>query len=135
MTNLLNLLLVDDSAADALITGKLLERNKPEGTTLSVTNCSRISEARTALQAGHYDCALLDLHLPDGRGQDNVSALLEISPGLPIVVLSGSEGPHMEEEVLKHGARAFVMKQPLSQSDDIFSVITDAIEHSAAQTR
>lgn len=57
------------------------------------------------------DLALVDLTLPGGMGGLAVVAQLRnLLPRLPIVVLSGSEGPEQAQAALEHGATAFLSK-------------------------
>jgi len=128
----LRILLVDDSAADLLITGKLIERQRPPDVTVRITEAGRLDAACEALRLERYDCVLLDLHLPDGRGVDNVGALRRIVGNVPIVVLSGSNDPSQAERTRSAGADAYVSKRPLRSADNIFQVIADVIERPEA---
>ena len=124
----INILLVDDSAADTLITSKVIERDTPKGVTVHISTASRLSDAETTLCTENYDCVLLDLYLPDGRGPDNIQKLHQLSPHTPIIVLSGSDQIRSQEEALQHGACAFIIKQPYKQADNILAVVMHSLE-------
>lgn len=69
--------------------------------------------ARETLQAAaatRPDVAVLDIALPDMNGIDAARALLAQQPQLRIVALSGYGDRMYVEEMLKAGARAYVLK-------------------------
>ena len=134
MQDSIRVLLVDDSAADTLVTRKLINRDTPEGTTVHITTSTRVAEAETALEKECFDCVLLDLHLPDGRGPANIQKLHKLAPQTPIIVLSGSDQIRSQEEALQHGACAFVNKLPYKQAGNILEVIMHNLEQAGKQT-
>jgi CheY-like chemotaxis protein len=50
-------------------------------------------DAVRKIQKGHYDALILDLAMPEMDGIKTLEALKTIDPGLPIVVMTGSEDP------------------------------------------
>lgn len=56
------------------------------------------------------DLVLLDLRMPGCVDRSPVEALHRTHPGVPIVVISGSEHPHERERALAHGAVGFLRK-------------------------
>jgi diguanylate cyclase (GGDEF)-like protein len=59
------------------------------------------------------DIILLDLHLPDSKGIETVRRALTGVPGVPVVVLTGSEGPEIGLQAIEAGAQDFVPKPEL----------------------
>lgn len=56
------------------------------------------------------DLVLLDLRMPGCADGYPVEALHRSHPGVPIVVISGSEHPHERQRALAHGAVGFLRK-------------------------
>lgn len=123
----MQVLMVDDSSADLLIASKVIERSKPTDAPVTIQSVATMAAAESRLRQSRFDCVLLDLHLPDGRGAQNVRTLRELAPDTPVVVLSGSESPAVKDEVMGSGASAYVWKKPLRQADDLYAVMTNAI--------
>lgn len=99
------ILIVDD---DPLIS-RLLEMRlvSPERRIVSVDT---LTGARTRISEPGLDVVILDLFLPDGDGRTLLAELRadERTAGLPVIVISGSEGLRAECETL--GADGFVEK-------------------------
>ena len=129
----MQVLMVDDSSADLLIASKVIERSKPADAPVTIQSVASMAAAETRLRESRFDCVLLDLHLPDGRGAQNVRTLRALAPHTPVVVLSGSESPAVKEEVMGSGASAYVGKKPLRHADDLYAVMANAIRSQLQQ--
>jgi serine phosphatase RsbU (regulator of sigma subunit) len=57
-----------------------------------------------------FDCALLDLGLPDSQGLDALHTLLELNPGLAVVVLTGLDDQPRGALALEQGAQDYLTK-------------------------
>jgi DNA-binding NtrC family response regulator len=101
----------------------ILDDEEPIRTTLSALlegEGFRVAEA-ASLRAGLAgisqgplpDAALLDVFLPDGTGLDLLSALLDLKPGLPAIMISGKADIGVAVEATRRGAFDFLEK-PLS---------------------
>jgi CheY-like chemotaxis protein len=66
MTAPLHVLLVEDSPLDARLLQEQLRDAAPEA--LALTPVATLGAATERLAAERFDCVLLDLSLPDGRG-------------------------------------------------------------------
>lgn len=80
------LLLVDDDPVLREITGELLLRAGAE-----VVAVGTAAEAQQACRCGNFAAAVLDLMLPDGRGEELYVRLKKIDPDLKAVFMSGRE--------------------------------------------
>jgi CheY-like chemotaxis protein len=69
-------------------------------------------EALAALRQSAFDCAVLDLRLPDVSGFDLLRAIQQDSAlrEIPIVVFTGKELSHDEEAELRRMAKSIVLK-------------------------
>ena len=123
----MQVLMVDDSSADLLIASKVIERRKPADAPVTIHSVASMAAAESRLRQSRFDCVLLDLHLPDGRGAENVRTLHALAPDTPIVVLSGSESQAVKDAAMGSGASAYVWKKPLRQADDLYAVMMSAI--------
>lgn len=80
----------------------------------------RVAQTRTLEDAGRrapgsdYDVVLLDLNLPDSVGLKTLLRMKTLLPGLPIVVLSGSDERDLALPSLRQGAQDFLPKEQLS---------------------
>lgn len=124
----MNILLVDDSIGDALIASLVIKRKKPADVNVDITEATSLRDATNALKTSLFDCIILDLHLPDGRGYSNIDRLKEFAPQTPIIVMTGSDSGRSENEALKRGASAYISKKPLSQSTDIYAAVALAVD-------
>lgn len=92
-----------------------------------VLETSSLEDAHKALKSCDEDGAsagllCLDLHMSDSEGFAGLIAVRHDRPSLPVIVISGSEGPGVAARALGFGASAFVPK-----SSDI-AVIREAVE-------
>lgn len=78
-----------------------------------VTVAPSLEAARKALGVRRFDCAVVDIGLPDGRGLDLVG---EIQP-IPVIVLTGQKTTALVEEALGRGAQDYLDKDRLAQPD------------------
>ena len=72
-----------------------------------------LKDAAVALATGGFDCILLDLGLPDGQDVETVRRTMSAAPGVPIVVLTGQEGPSVADRMLQEGAQDYLEKAQL----------------------
>jgi len=56
------------------------------------------------------DLALIDLNMPGGQGHAHLGEVREALPGVPVIVLSGSEDPALMRELLSLGIQGFIPK-------------------------
>jgi len=61
--------------------------------------------ARIALRVRHYDALVVDVRLPDGSGLDLIGVATQRSPGIIVLVLTGSTDHDVISRVHRAGAR------------------------------
>jgi diguanylate cyclase (GGDEF)-like protein len=105
----MRVLLVEDTAMDARLIQENL-RSSSWGKRITLNHVTSLAAAAAALQQDKYDCVLLDLGLPDGRGVQNVSVLRGISPETTIVVITGLDDEQTAVAALKLGAQEYAVK-------------------------
>lgn len=100
------ILVIDDDARDRELLAAVLEERGYE--VLLAEN------GGTGLMLCHRqdpDAVVLDLRMPDIDGRSVLQQLRTLHPSLPVVVFSGHGTEKVEQEVLSHGATAFIQKE------------------------
>ncbi|MEA1831570.1 HAMP domain-containing protein [Methylobacterium durans] len=106
-----NLLLVeDDENQRASVTALLKDED------VNVCGFATASAALEAVNGGRFDCAIIDLGLPDMGGADLIEQIRSIEGGeeLPIIVYTGKELTSLEEKQLKQSASTIIIKDTTS---------------------
>jgi serine phosphatase RsbU (regulator of sigma subunit)/DNA-binding NarL/FixJ family response regulator len=104
----LRLLLVEDDPSDAeLIQESLADAPGPR---FKTTRVARLSDAVLHLRTSGADVVLVDLNLPDSRGLESATRLLEEAPGVALVVMTGFEDETVAIQAVQHGAQDFLLK-------------------------
>jgi serine phosphatase RsbU (regulator of sigma subunit) len=102
------LLLVEDDAGDMVLVEELLADSGVEATLSWVHS---LAEAKQLLKRGGVPgCILLDLHLPDARGLEAVTQILEAAPGAPVIVLTGLAEESAGLAAVAAGAQDYLIK-------------------------
>jgi CheY-like chemotaxis protein len=70
-------------------------------------------DALRKIQKGRYDALILDLAMPEMDGLKTLEALKTIDPGLPIVVMTGSEDPERIQAAKEFKVKG-VLQKPFS---------------------
>lgn len=104
----LQILLVEDSPSDAaLLQENILSTGVGD---ISIRVTSSLREAIEHCKNNHTDAVLLDLTLPDSSGLDTVRQARQISPDLPVVVLTGVDDEKTGTEAVRMGAQDYLVK-------------------------
>jgi DNA-binding response OmpR family regulator len=100
-------LLVEDNPADATLTQCLLA----ESLGPVETHCAeRVSSALRCLKDDTFDVVILDLLLPDSVGLGGLRRIVQTSPEVPVVILSGVDDEDVKAEAFCEGAQEFLRK-------------------------
>lgn len=106
------ILIVDDSAADALLFTEAVQALEDPET--SVTHCADYDGGLAALSAQEYQIAFIDYRLGPQDGPALIAAAGGRLCSTPMVLLTGRSGPDAEREAMEAGAIDFVDKAMLS---------------------
>jgi PAS domain S-box-containing protein len=101
-------LLVEDSPSDAELLQEAL-RGTGAGRFEFVV-AERLAEALHQVKHAPFDVLLLDLSLPDSTGADTFFRARAAAPGLPIIVLTGTENEVVGTEAVRHGIQDYLLK-------------------------
>ncbi len=107
----LQILLIDDSAADVQLVRRALNAAMPEAYAMSVA--TTLQEAINLLGKGSFDLALLDRTLPDAEGFSGLHSLHNFAPDLPIVFVTGSQDERFAADAIRSGAQDYLSKDNL----------------------
>jgi CheY-like chemotaxis protein len=102
------LLLVEDDDTQRMSIAELMA-----GDEIEITGVGTAAAALEALQARRFDCAIVDLGLPDLSGADLIERMRTTKGGeeLPIVVYTGMELSKEQERRLKRLASTVIVKE------------------------
>ena len=107
MSELLNILVIEDSGTDFLIVERHLEEHGV------ATSCHRVDclhGLSQAIKAGEWDLVLSDYNIPGLNFQDSLKLLQAGLPDVPVIMVTGTVGEERAVELLKLGMRDFVLK-------------------------
>lgn len=106
-------LVVEDEAGVRRLVGRGLQ---PYGQVDSVGTCAA---ARMALRGRTYDALIVDVKLPDGSGLDLIGVATQKSPGIVVLVLTGSTDHEVISRALQLGARYLLKPFDTSHLDQL----------------
>ena len=124
----IKVLLVEDEQVYADLLMEILRA----GSRFELLRAGRLDEALTQVRAGRFDAVLLDLSLPDRKGLATYQALRAATPGLPIVVLTGSVDETLALQAVREGAQDYLVKGEFN-GQMLARVILYAIERKRAE--
>ncbi|MCE5267104.1 MAG: PAS domain S-box protein [Planctomycetaceae bacterium] len=104
----IQLLLIEDDPSDAWFLRRMLESQYAGQ--YAITTATTLREALAAIGQRPFDAAVVDLSLPDSQGLETIERLVETTPGLPIVVLSGLADEKIAMEAMRLGAEDYLLK-------------------------
>ena len=128
---IIKVLLVEDNPIDARLLRAWLKAGGPDK--FDLTHVGRLSDAMSHLEAGAIDIALLDLGLPDAYGIEVVRIAHTKAPGIPLVVLTGTNDTEMAVEALQEGAQDYLVKGQID-SRSLLRAIRYSIERQRMQS-
>lgn len=105
----LNVLLVEDSAADRWAVRRALDRARRFDAVLF--ECETLEEAVRLARANPFDLVILDLSLPDATGLESLVRLDPWVDGAPIIVLTGTDDEALGLKLIASGAQDYIVKQ------------------------
>jgi len=106
----LNILILEDEPPDAeLMTGELAKA----GLNFTAKRVATRADFTEALEAFAPDVVLVDCHLPDYSGAEALAHERRVHPEIPVVIVTGTIGDEAAVELLKAGAKDYVLKSNL----------------------
>jgi len=127
----INVLLVEDNAADARLIGALLDDTSV--TRFELTHVTQLSHIQEVLSRKRVDVILLDLSLPDAYGLDTVMRIHNMSPNTPIVVMSNMGDEDTAVKAVQIGAQDYLFKGSVD-TNLLVRAIRYAIERKRTET-
>lgn len=125
MSEILQLLLVEDSPEDAFAIQRYLKQSNLE---YQLLHTGTSEEARNIILARKFDCILMDYQLPDYDGIEMLRFVRStISHPVAVLILTGSGNERTAVEAMKSGADDYVAKGELSPLR-LQNAITQAIK-------
>jgi signal transduction histidine kinase len=122
-----SVLLIEDNPGDAdLVRLRLVEGQAP----VKVNCVHRLSDGLASLTVETPSVVLLDLNLPDSRGAETFRKVIEHSPNVPVVVLSGQDDETLAMKAVHQGVQDYLVKGNLS-SKHLERAIRYAVERQA----
>jgi DNA-binding NtrC family response regulator len=106
-------LMIEDNPGEAIVIESALLKAAskiPQLSSVAVSRAGLLSAGIERILTGDIDIVFLDLSLPDSEGLDTLESILEIDPGVPVVVLTGTEDKWAASQALKLGARDYLVK-------------------------
>jgi CheY-like chemotaxis protein len=111
MELVVEVLVVDDSAVDRQLAGRLIEKQSH----LSVGHAADGQEALSIIRRQRPDIVVTDLLMPGMDGLELVRVLRKEYPQLPVVLMTGHGSETVATEALRLGAASYVPKCRLAQ--------------------
>jgi signal transduction histidine kinase len=122
-----NVLLIEDNPGDAdLVRLRLVEGKSP----VSVNCVNRLSDGLASLTRETPSVVLLDLNLPDSHGAETFRRVMDHSPNVPVVVLSGQDDEALAMKAVHQGVQDYLIKGDIS-SKHLERAIRYAVERQA----
>ena len=107
-TDSLNILLVEDSASDAVLLQECLTQNSLGN--FKFHHVESLAAAMKLLEGQNFDLLLLDLSLPDSCGPQTYLRARAAAPRLPIVLLTSVEDESVGFEAVRCGIQDYLIK-------------------------
>ncbi|HVP30183.1 MAG TPA: response regulator transcription factor [Myxococcota bacterium] len=98
------LLLEDDAETARAVAEGLASRD------FAVVQAADAPAALATIEAEVFDAAILDLMVPGGSGYEVLRRLREVSPGIPVIMLTARDALEERIEGLERGADDYVVK-------------------------
>ena len=109
----MNVLLIEDNEGDFLLVQTYLLEGIPEAI---ITHVEFLAEGLKALENTFFDVILLDLSLPDSKGENSITQLKLLKQQPPIIVLTGSSDKQIGINSLRLGVQDYLVKDEINET-------------------
>lgn len=127
-------LLIEDDPDDAFLIQESFNEVHSGSIRFQVQWAKRLKEGLKILKNEPIDVVILDLLLPEIEGFDAVLRVREVSPSVPVVVLTCVDDEYVALEALSHGAQDYLVKGSIN-AELLVRSIRYAIERSHLLSR
>jgi PAS domain S-box-containing protein len=103
----LRLLLVEDNPGDARLVEEYLRLSSVEA---EIVHETRLADALKRIKIEAFSLILLDLSLPDSFDLNTLEEVLGVAPGIPVIVMTGTDDVELAKRALKLGAQDYLIK-------------------------
>lgn len=121
----LKILLVEDNPGEAIVIESVLlnaAAKIPQLSGITISRAGLLSAGIERILDGDVDIVFVDLSLPDSLGLDTLKKILEIDPGVPVVVLTGTDDRTYANQAMKLGAQDYLVKGKIDEPGMIRAV-------------
>jgi signal transduction histidine kinase len=108
--NELTILLLEDDDGDARLLEVLLAE---AGVHAELVRAVRLAEVHELASTHRFDCALVDLTLPDSQGLDTFRSVHTLLPDTPVLILTGVADTLTAHRAVREGAQDYLHKADL----------------------
>ncbi len=108
----LRLLLIEDSADDALLLQRELHKG---GLNTIIHRADNLDALHAALAEGPWDIVISDHNVPTIDTIQGLTLVRETNSDVPIIMVSGTIGEETAVETMRHGANDYIMKNNLTR--------------------
>ncbi len=99
------ILLVDDDEELAILISEYLNAHG-----FQAEVAANVAEARRQLEQSRFDAVLSDFSMPGESGLDLLGFVCSMYPGLPFIMMSGSDYSTLKDRALEMGSMEFIPK-------------------------
>jgi len=107
------LLIEDNCASAALVKQALLACGEGRFVVDQVRKCSEAQERLGMSRRGDIAAVVTNLFLPDSQGLQTIARIFQVSPHIPILVLTNSDHEHIARQAVQRGAQDYVLQHRL----------------------
>ncbi len=109
----LSVFIIEDNPGDFALVEEFLLDMVPELKLVHATNCKEATDVLSAV-GNTFDVVLLDLSLPDKTGIPLIKEVVELSMGMPVIVLTGYTDLVFGINSLALGVSDYILKEELN---------------------
>jgi diguanylate cyclase (GGDEF)-like protein len=107
------LLIEDNLPSAAVVKHALLSADDGPFVVEWVRKCSEAQDRLSMDREGTIAAVVTNLFLPDSQGLQTIARIFEVSPHIPILVLTNSDNEHIAKQAMQQGAQDYVLQHRL----------------------